>query len=164
VLVRDLLGGDLPSALAINNASVPAVSELDMARFERLVEMAQLALGAFGTDDARAQSTLTGFCLVLAPGSDYSSVNYRWFCERYDDFAYLDRVAVHESQRSRGIGAALYAEVERRLAATWFTLEVNLRPRNDGSLRFHAREGFVEVGQQETDYGCLVSMQAKRLR
>ncbi len=154
----------MPAALAINNASVPAVGELDMARLERLIEMAQLALGAFQPGDAQAGEVLTGFCVVLAPGTDYSSVNYRWFSERYDDFAYLDRVAVHEAQRSRGIGASLYAEVERRLAATWFTLEVNLRPRNEGSLRFHARHGFVEVGQQETDYGCLVSLQAKRLR
>jgi predicted GNAT superfamily acetyltransferase len=41
---------------------------------------------------------------------------------------------------------------------------VNLRPRNDGSLRFHARLGFKEVGQQETSYGVLVSMLAKDLR
>jgi hypothetical protein len=34
----------------------------------------------------------------------------------------------------------------------------------NGSLRFHARKGFVEVGQQETDYGALVSLMAKRLR
>jgi predicted GNAT superfamily acetyltransferase len=164
VLVRDLSSVDLPAALTINNASVPAVSELDRERFERLVEMAHLAIGAFPAEGDRTPAVLAGFCIVLAPGSDYSSVNYRWFSERYDDFAYLDRVAVDESRRSLGIGAAMYAEVERRLSSTWFTLEVNLRPRNDGSLRFHARQGFSEVGQQETDYGCLVSMQAKRLR
>ena len=56
-----------------------------------------------------------------------------------------------------------YDEVERRADAAWFTLEVNLRPRNDGSLAFHDRLGFVEVGQQETDYGTLVSLMAKPL-
>ena len=62
----------------------------------------------------------------------------------------------------------MYAEVERLAAerrpnATDFTLEVNLRPRNDQSLTFHAGLGFVEVGQQETDYGTLVSLMAKPL-
>ncbi len=87
-----------------------------------------------------------------------------WFGERYEDFVYLDRVAVDAASQGRGVGAALYAEVERQADATWFTLEVNLRPRNDGSLRFHDRLGFVEVGQQETNYGALVSLMAKRLR
>jgi predicted GNAT superfamily acetyltransferase len=80
------------------------------------------------------------------------------------DFVYLDRVAVVVDHRGRGIGSRLYEEVERRTRAAWFTLEVNLRPRNDGSFRFHARNGFVEVGQQETDYDALVSLMAKRLR
>ena len=53
--------------------------------------------------------------------------------------------------------------MERRTTARWFLLEVNLRPRNDGSLRFHQRLGFVEVGQQETPYGARVSMLAKDL-
>jgi predicted GNAT superfamily acetyltransferase len=102
---------------------------------------------------------------VLGPGADYGSVNYRWFSERYESFAYLDRVAIDAAHQSRGLGAALYGEVERRLAGSvpWFVLEVNLRPRNDGSLRFHSRQGFVEVGQQDTNYGTLVSLLAKPL-
>ena len=31
--------------------------------------------------------------------------------------------------------------------------EVNVRPRNDASLRFHHSIGFREVGQQDTDGG-----------
>lgn len=73
-------------------------------------------------------------------------------------------MAVAADYRGRGIGSHLYEEVERRTRAAWFTLEVNLRPRNDGSLRFHARKGLVEVGQLDTDYGALVSMMAKTLR
>jgi predicted GNAT superfamily acetyltransferase len=120
---------------------------------------------AGNSPDATDGGNVVGFCIVLPPGTEYTSVNYRWFCERYDSFVYLDRVAVDEAARGAGIGAALYAEVERRAAGTaeLFTLEVNLRPRNDGSLRFHDRLGFVEVGQQETDYGILVSMLAKPL-
>lgn len=156
--IRDLVPGDLSAVHALNAANVPAVGEADLDHLARLVAMADHALVA---DDA---GQLVGFCIVLAPGADYGSVNYRWFSERYDDFVYLDRVAVDQRWRGQGVGTALYAEVERRCAdRTWFTLEVNLRPRNDVSLAFHAQHGFVEVGQQETPYGCLVSLQAKPL-
>ncbi len=156
-VVRDLRADEQGAALAINEANTPAVGSLDGERLQRLVAQCSIALAA----DVGGE--LAGFCLVLAPGADYGSVNYRWFTARYDDFAYLDRVAVDQRQRDRGIGTALYAEVDRRTTARWFLLEVNLRPRNDGSMRFHQRLGFVEVGQQETPYGARVSMLAKDL-
>jgi uncharacterized protein len=149
---------ELDRILAINEAEVPAVGELGRAKLEHLIGQSVQALVA--CDDA---GTIIGFCLVLAPGADYGSVNYRWFAERYDDFVYLDRVAVAPEFQRRGAGSALYRAVEDAADAAWFTLEVNLRPRNDTSLAFHARMGFVEVGQQETDYGALVSMMAKPL-
>jgi predicted GNAT superfamily acetyltransferase len=158
VTIRDLRASDLPETHALNEAGTPGVATATVEHLGWLLERASMALGV--ELDAR----LAAFCLVLPPGTDYRSDNYRWFSERYDDFVYLDRVAVAEAHRGRGLGSALYREVERRANAAWFTLEVNLRPRNDGSLRFHARHGFEEVGQLETDYGCLVSLMVKRLR
>jgi predicted GNAT superfamily acetyltransferase len=159
VIIRDLSPADLDAAWAINQANTPAVGDVSRDKLAWIVDMASMSLVA------EAQGAVVGFCIVLPPDTEYTSVNYLWFCERYDSFVYLDRVAVDEAARGAGIGAALYAEVERRAAGTadLFTLEVNLRPRNDGSLRFHDRLGFVEVGQQETDYGILVSMLAKPL-
>jgi predicted GNAT superfamily acetyltransferase len=159
VIIRDLTPADLDAAWAINQANTPAVGDVSREKLAWIVDMASMSLVA------EVQGAVVGFCIVLPPGTEYTSVNYRWFCERYDSFVYLDRVAVDEAARGAGIGASLYAEVERRAAGTaeLFTLEVNLRPRNDGSLRFHDRLGFVEVGQQETDYGILVSMLAKPL-
>ena len=162
VQLRDVLPGDLDTILAINEACVPAVGTSTLDELTHLVGESVFALVADVEDQ------IAGFCLVLAPGADYGSMNYRWFSERYDDFVYLDRVAIAEPFRRGGIGHAMYAEVERRSAiaqpsATHFTLEVNLRPRNDTSLAFHARLGFEEVGQQETDYGTLVSLMAKPL-
>jgi predicted GNAT superfamily acetyltransferase len=145
--------------LAINNAEVPAVGVLDEGELDRLLEQSCVSLVATLDGDDPA-----GFCVVLPPGADYGSVNYRWFSERYDDFVYLDRVAIAPSAQGRGLGRALYDEVERRVDAAWFTLEVNVRPRNDGSLAFHDRLGFAEVGQQDTPYGACVSLMAKRLR
>jgi uncharacterized protein len=159
MLIRPLSSDDLPTVLRLNNAAIPAVSEADLAKLELLV--AQSCLSLVAEHDGR----VVGFCINFAPGADYASVNYLWFCERYTEFVYLDRIAVDETARNMGIGAALYTAVEAAIVGTpQLFCEVNLRPRNDGSLRFHERLGFVEVGQQETDYGILVSMLAKNLR
>ena len=159
--VRLLTPTDLDRVLAINESGVPGVGTIEAAALAHLVAESSIALVA--TVDEAAGEVVAGFCLVLPPGADYGSVNYRWFSERYDDFVYLDRIAIAPGFQGRGLGRALYDEVERRADAAWFLLEVNLRPRNDGSLAFHDRLGFVEVGQQETDYGCLVSLMAKPL-
>ncbi|HRD99944.1 MAG TPA: GNAT family N-acetyltransferase [Ilumatobacteraceae bacterium] len=164
--IRWLEGGDVDACVGLNNASIPAVSEIDVAGLQRLVDQSAASLVVVDDDPHHGrQDDVVGFCIVLGPGVDYGSVNYRWFSERYDDFAYLDRIVVADHYRNNGAGAALYGEVERRLAAVapWLLCEVNLRPRNDGSLRFHARLGFTEVGQQDTNYGITVSMLAKPL-
>ncbi len=156
--LRPIVPADLPALHALNEAGAPGVHPEPVEKLAAIVRESTIALGA------ELDGELAGFCLVLGPAADYGSVNFAWFRERYQSFAYLDRVAVSERHRNRGIGTLLYDEVERLTDATWFTLEVNLRPRNDGSLRFHARRGFVEVGQLETDYGALVSLMAKKLR
>jgi hypothetical protein len=45
--------------------------------------------------------------------------------------------------------------------APLLTCEVNLNPPNLGSIRFHNRIGFREVGQQDSKPGLTVSMLAK---
>jgi predicted GNAT superfamily acetyltransferase len=157
--IRDLTRDDLTRCLVLNNDAVPAVSETDVPKLRSLLDESLVSLVAESDEE------IAGFCINFGPGAAYSSVNYRWFCERYDDFAYLDRIVVAPAARNLGVGAALYAAVEARVQpAPWLLCEVNLRPRNEGSLRFHERLGFVEVGQQETPYGVLVSMLAKDLR
>lgn len=151
---------DREAILRINNANVPAVGALTAAE---MTDLLALASSTLVVTPREAPDLVAGFCVLLDPGTSYHSENYRWFDTRYDDFWYLDRVAVDEPFRSRGLGAAVYAEVERRAAFRMIALEVNLRPRNEGSLRFHRRHGFVEVGQQETSYGVRVSLQIKRL-
>ena len=161
-MLRDYTPADLAAVHAINQAEVPAVGE------ETADALAHIASESLVALVAELDGTVAGFCFVLPPGADYGSMNYAWFAERYDDFVYLDRVAISPDFQRRGIGRALYAEVERlaaerRPSARDFTLEVNLRPRNDQSLAFHADLGFVEVAQRETDYGARVSMMTKPL-
>jgi uncharacterized protein len=162
MLIRDYRTDDLEAVHAINEAEVPAVGSVTPAQLAHIAAESAIALVA------EVDGVVAGFCLVLAPGADYGSTNYAWFAERYDEFIYLDRVAISPTFQRRGLGRALYAEVERVVpercpAARDFLLEVNLKPRNDQSLAFHAGLGFVEVGQRDTDYGVTVSMLAKPL-
>jgi predicted GNAT superfamily acetyltransferase len=153
--LRDLADEHLAAALALNNECVPAVSPLDRPELARLVGLTSVSLVA------EVDGSFAGFCMVMPPGVDYASLNYRWFSTRapglgFDTFAYLDRIAVAPSARRLGVGRALYdhlAATLRRQVPVLFC-EVNLRPRNDASLAFHAAIGFREVGQQDTDGGA----------
>lgn len=149
--------------LAINNANAPAVGELTADGLEFLVEHSLYALivaDVSGTD-------VQAFCLTFAPGVPYTSANYQWFSDRYDHFVYLDRIAVADKYQNNGYGTALYGAVEQYMisdrAAPLLTCEVNLQPPNSGSLRFHQRLGFYEVGQLESRPNLIVSMLAKHL-
>lgn len=146
----------------MNNENDPAVSWLD--REELLSD-----LGAAKDALVVGEDVCKGFCVTFASGLDRDlGVNYAWFSERYPDFVYLDRVVIDAPYRSQRLGEALYREVERRMleerVTSLFTCEVNLQPRNEGSLRFHARLGFEQVGEQESKPGLVVAMLAKRLR
>jgi uncharacterized protein len=155
---RPIQFDDLDRILAINETNVPEVGSVDAERMASLLELSPIALGV------ELDGEIVGFCLVMPSTTTYDSVNYRWFTERYDDFMYLDRVAFDAAAQGRGFGTLLYAEVDRAMAAmgaTQLALEVNVDPPNQTSLAFHARRGFVEVGQQDTPYGIRVSMQMR---
>ena len=111
-------------------------------------------------------SNLAGFLIAMTPEVPYWSSNFKWFRERSDDFVYVDRVAVSPWFRKRGIAARLYGDVERfarSLGAARITLEVNVRPRNEASLAFHERLGFVGLEERDTDYGTRVLLMEKML-
>lgn len=155
----------LDEVLRLNNANVPAVSYMDRAELEVDLALAQhaLVIGANTVDNIVA-----GFCTTFSSGLQQDlGVNYAWFAARYPSFVYLDRVVIDEPFRSHGLGQLLYGEVEQRIRnegrTTLFTCEVNLQPRNEGSLRFHSRLGFTQVGEQESKPGLIVAMLAKQL-
>jgi predicted GNAT superfamily acetyltransferase len=158
IIIRELREADLDVVWFINQENVPAVGEETREDLARINGQSAISLVAEVSDQ------VVGFCMVLLPGADYGSPNYEFFCERLDNFVYLDRVAVTENFQGIGIGAALYREVEMRTDAEWFALEVNTKPRNEGSLRFHAREGFVEMEELETRPGKMVSLMVKKLK
>lgn len=153
VLVRPLEDVDLDAAVRLNNAAVPAVPVVDRPAMSELVVLASFAVVAEETPGAPL-----GLLLGMDPGLDYDSENYRWFSGRGDDFLYVDRIVVDEHARGAGIGQHLYAAAfarARQAGRARVACEVNLRPENPGSLRFHERLGFERVGEQETKGGSV---------
>lgn len=150
--LRPLTVDDLAAVLDINETNVHLLAPMDEGELRWFLDDATLALGAVVDDE------LVGFVLVLAPGLDYPSRNYAWFSGRYEDFLYLDRVAIDERARRQGVGTAIYDAVERAAAERGvpLLLEVNLQPINQPSLAFHAGRGFAEVGTLEHDGGAKV--------
>lgn len=147
---------DLDAVLRINADNVPAVGAADRGLMGSLLEMSSTALVA--VDDGRC----AGFCIVLPENTGYGSPNYRYFAELLPAFRYVDRIAVDSTARGRGIGAALHAEIAVRHPTHAIALEVNVVPPNEGSMRFHLRQGFVEVDRLETRPGNTVSLMLRR--
>lgn len=149
ITLHDLTDADLDDVLALNATHVPAVGEVDAARMASLLEWSSLAIG-LRDDDGR----LAAFVICLGPGTTYDSTNYRFFESRFADHVYVDRIAVADAHTGQGLGGRLYDEVERRsVGVALMTAEVNLVPPNPGSMRFHERRGFRQVGVMENEDG-----------
>lgn len=146
--LRDVTAEDLEAVWRINERSVPAVNSLSRERLRRFARDAQYFRVA------ECSSQIAGFLLCLAPEADYDSPNFRWLNERYDGFLYVDRVAVDKSFHGRGIARALYLDAAETVRDRFrmIACEVNLRPRNDASLKFHERLGFRPVGTRDHGY------------
>jgi len=91
----------------------------------------------------------------MRAGTSDQSLNYRWFCNRYDDFAYVDRIAVAEFARRYGLASKLYRDFANSVPESVgvMTCEVNLKPPNETSMRFHEKLGFRQVGSLTFDNG-----------
>ena len=147
--LSDIIEAELDTVLALNEASVPHVNSID------LDQMRWFAANAFYFRVARVDETFAGFLIGLRPGLDYGSENYRWFCDNYRDFGYVDRVAVDASARRFGVASRLYDDFAERLRGhvDCMTCEVNVRPPNESSMRYHETHGLVQVATQETEGG-----------
>lgn len=149
---------DTEAVLALNAASVEALSPLDEPSLARLRSI------ALRCDVVELDADVAAFVLVLGPAADYDSANYRWFGRRFADFCYLDRIVVGERWRRRGVGRLVYDEMERVAAGHGrLTCEVNAEPPNETSLAFHAARGYVEVGRLDHGRGKITAMLSKEL-
>lgn len=143
-MIRPYRSDDRAVVLEINEANVPDVGPLDDAKLDLLLDEAVLFLVV------EVDEVIVGLMILLGPGGQYPSPNYRWFSEHYEDFLYVDRIALAEAARGQGWGPALYGQFEataRERSVDVMTAEVNTVPLNERSLRFHAISGFEEVAR-----------------
>jgi predicted GNAT superfamily acetyltransferase len=140
--IRALSHDDVPSIWAINEDGLPGTGQVTQNEILALLTLSEFSQGAFENDE------LVGFVICLSPGTRYGSLNYAWFNQRFQAFIYVDRIAVHPQHRGQGIGSLLYERVIAHAADMQVPVaaEVNLEPPNPGSMRFHHRFHFEEVG------------------
>ena len=143
--IRAATAADLDWILALNKVHETELSPLTRAELERLSDASFRALAA---------EPQAAFLLAFDQGADYHSPNFLWFRERYPRFVYVDRVAVSDLHRRKGLAARLYDalfEAARAEGHSHVVCEVNSDPPNPGSDAFHAARGFEIVGQAHLD-------------
>jgi predicted GNAT superfamily acetyltransferase len=149
---------DADAVLALNEESVDALVPMspdDLARFRGITAHTLVC-----EDDGE----VAAFAIAYAPGTSYDSVNYLWHADRFDDFLYLDRIAVSAGHRRRGIATLLYDAMEDVARAHGrMVCEIYSDPPNDVSIAFHTSRGYRDVGHLRLANGHEVVMMEKPL-
>lgn len=158
--IRDVDLESIPRIHEMNEGSVPHVNSVTTTYFRGQVGGKGYFRCVYSGGDVAA------FLLAMDEGADYDSMNFLWFKARYPRFVYIDRVVVGEGHRRARLGESLYADLVQWscIRTPMLACEVNLRPSNLPSLRFHEKQGFMPVGTQETDGGRkTVSLMVRKL-
>jgi predicted GNAT superfamily acetyltransferase len=154
-LLRPLRPQDVADVVALNARHVELTAPMDADRLAYLARVGR-------AERICVDRAFAGFVVTVASEAAYDGSNFAWFGERYDRFAYLDRIVVHEDFRRLGLAGRVYDELETRPESVpLLTLEVNSAPPNEASLAFHHGRGFEAVGEREFD-GHRVAMLVKR--
>lgn len=150
----------LPEVLRLNNNEVPHVNELNLDSLTALCNEASIA------EVAIDEFAISGAMLGFVKGAEYSGFNFNWFCQRYQDFLYIDRIFVSPMYRGQGIGKACYDRVAnfcKQNGLTSICCEVNEEPPNPGSHKFHLKSGFKAIELVAHPEGKTVVMYRKAL-
>ena len=140
---------DLPHIHNLNQGALPTVSSITIYDMSQFFEMADYFRVI------KVKNNIVGFLIALTSGKDYHSPNYKWFEKKYSQFMYVDRIVIDPSFQTRGLGRAFYDDLKifSQRYTPIITCEVNLKPKNEGSLLFHKKYGFEQVGTQKTERG-----------
>lgn len=134
---------DLAAMLALNNRHSVETSVLSLPTLQSLIA------SSFFT---KVAGTVEAFCIALDQDARYDNPNFRWFCQRFRRFIYIDRVIVADGARGRGLARAMYEDltsIARGAGHDMLCCEVNIEPPNLTSERFHEAFGFLEVGRAD---------------
>lgn len=147
--VRKVDSVNVSTIHSMNEHALPHVNSMPLDYFHAQVDSDSYFRAVY------AGGRPVAFLLAMSEAADYDSLNFLWFRGHYDRFVYIDRVVVDPSHRRHGHGLALYKDLTEWSAGRTPRLacEVNIRPPNEPSMRFHRGQDFIPVGTQDTDGG-----------
>ena len=136
---------DLKEILAINQANIPEVGNIDS--INRLNSLIDWSSHLIVVRDAE----IAGFIILMRENQSYDSLNYKFFNSQGYPFLYVDRIAIKEGHRRKGLGQMIYSrtiEIAKKLNLPT-CCEVNTLPKNEPSLAFHDSFGFEDIGTKD---------------
>ena len=147
VLQAPYLTSDLEEIWNINQENIPEVGDVpNLDRLKKLIDWSSHLIVVRDND-------ISGFIILMREGQDYDSLNYKFFNSQSFPFLYVDRIAIKDGHRRKGLGRMIYEktiDIAKDLDVST-CCEVNTIPRNDPSLAFHDTFGFREVGTKDYD-------------
>ena len=133
---------------SINQDNVPEVGSLDS------IDQQQKLLSVSSYHSILLKDhELIGFAICFRESRPYWSENYKYFENKLDRFLYVDRIAIRNEYRRQGHAKRMYEDIFDFAGQDGLivTAEVNTKPANQGSIRFHEYMGFKEVGVRSFD-------------
>ena len=139
----------LDAIYALNQKNTPKVGSLDSKNhLKKLLSQSNILLCAF------RKSSLIGFMICMFENSKYQSKNYLYFSDQLSQFIYIDRIAIDHPFRREGLGTSFYNELTKiRGERSVICCEVNSKPFNEPSIRFHKKNEFKECGDRDFEDG-----------
>lgn len=135
-MIGPILKSHHAKILRMNEAFVHWLSPLDEDELTALLDLAHYKKQINAAD---------GVLIGYAHDVDYDHKNLKWLRARFKQFYYIDRVIISAKAHGQGYGQQLYEDFEaeaRRLGLPRLVCEVNTKPNNPSSHRFHERLGF----------------------
>jgi hypothetical protein len=162
ITIRAMTREDSPQVLRINASSQPHVAPLNERELGRLLALHNEHLVAIENTEPAL-----GYALAFHREASYDGEEFLVLRSALaEPFVYIDQVAVAAQHMGRGVGRALYEELERIAGGRrirFLCCEVNTKPSNPDSATFHKRMGFEFFATLTTFDGREVELLTKTL-
>ena len=160
--IRPLAVADRVALLRLNADNYPAVHTLDQTTLAHL-----LGFGGHHLVAVDPAGAVLGYLLSFPSVSDYDDTEISELRRLVpESFQYICQVVIAREHRGRCIGRAFYeavADTARRQGVRLLCCDVNTDPPNPGSLAFHRRLGFAEIGSGIASNGMAIAYLLRRL-
>ena len=143
---RSLSSNTLENLYKLNQENTPEVGSIkSYESFVSLLDMSSINL----LIEYKKQPV--GFVICFRENLEYESLNYKFFNETKQKFLYIDRVVIQSDYRRMGFGTKVYKYIDGVAAKESLPIccEVNSIPLNQISFNFHAKNGFIKVGERD---------------